>query len=747
MICGIGSKIAAQSDVKAAAAQLKSWSRQARGTLRLLMALTIADACCLCAFYAVIVYCWAPVVLAQDTTALSFGFYALLPLGGRLLLRLAMAKVVASLSFHLEIAIREELLRKLLRVGPLSLAVNASLSTLLVDALDDIMPYFTSFLVSLRDVMILPVICLICIALASPRSALILLVIAPLVPLFMMWIGKGAERLNQRQWRQITRMALRFNEALDKLSFLKLFNLERQEIAQLALLTKRWRVETMQVLRVAFLSALVLEFFATCGIAFCAVTLGFAVYEQGFSYTCALFVLLLAPEFFLPLRRMGLTYHARMRALGAMSSLVALLHAPEVLPEPCLHAESPKGTAEKASCAAQDASRGTVSTIKPKEPNNPTSTAHTENTVYTTYPAHTEHQIHTENTCCCKGTNAVATPANALAPSVSSVAAVPTSAVAATTVPSAAAVPPAQSTDGWLQAPFTITLQQVTAYYPNGRLGVANVSACIRPNEITALIGPSGAGKSTILQTIAGFTQIRSGRIVVNGHACTPDDLWRLMPHIAYIPQLPNLFFGTLRDNLKLGAPEASDAELLQALEQVGAGDLLQRLPDGLEHHVGEQNRGISGGEARLLALARAVVQQREILLLDEPTASIDRESEERCLQALHKLFANKTVLLVAHRPELKAMAQQLISVLPPVPMAAAATANTADASVTDTPAVATDSTDIADVTATTTDTVTTAATDSAGTSAANANSATASVAALPQAQEPRTLKAGEERS
>lgn len=627
MICGIGSKIVAQSDLKAAALQLKSWSRQARGTLRLLMALIVADACCLCAFYAVIVYCWAPVVLAQDITALSFSFYVLLPLGVRLLVHFGIAKVVASLSFNLEGAIREELLRKLLRVGPLSLAVNSSLSTLLVDALDDIMPYFTSFLVTLRYVMIQPVICLLCIAIASPRSALILLVIAPLVPLFMMWIGKGAERLNQRQWRQITRMALRFNEALDKLNFLKLFNLERQESAQLALLTKRWRVETMQVLRLAFLSALVLEFFATCGIAFCAITLGFAVYEQGFSYTCALFVLLLAPEFFLPLRYMGLTYHARMRALGAMSSLVALLQSQEVLPEPCLHMNAQKGMED------------IVNAVSTDENQNPLSFKNSASSKNTASPKFTA------NTCSSK---------------VLDKDTIPSRVQDAADLDAVTYVRPI-----WLQPPFTIALEQVSAYYPNGRLGVANISFCIRPHEVTALIGPSGAGKSTVLQTIAGFTRIRSGHILVNDHICTPEDLWHLMPHIAYIPQLPNLFFGTLRDNLKLGSPKASDAELVHALELVGASDLLHRLPDGLDHHVGDQNRGISGGEARLLALARALIQQREILLLDEPTASIDRESEEHCLLALNKLFADKSVLIVAHRCELKAIAQQIITVEP----------------------------------------------------------------------------------
>ena len=594
MICGIGSKIDTKAQLKASSAQLKSWGRRAQGSLHLLMALTLVDAIFLCAFYAIIAYCFAPFVLKQDTSFLPYCYLALIPIAGRFIVRWAIAKIISHISFCLEGAIREELIAKLLRVGPMSFAVKSSLSTLFVDALDDIMPYFTSFLVTLRYAMIIPVVCLIAVAVVSPWSAAILFLMAPLIPFFMIIIGKGAERLNQRQWKQITRMAVRFHEALDKLTLIKLFNLEVSEIGKLARLTKRWRVETMQVLRIAFLSALVLEFFATCGIALCAITLGFAVYEHGFDYTKALLVLLLAPEFFLPLRQMGLTYHARMRALGAMSGLMDLLHERDVFPAVDLQA----APATAASSARAEGSAGNDSAV---------STASAESAVST----------------------------------------------ASTTA----------TTPAWLQGPFTIELRHIEAVYPNGRVGIADFSATIRTQEITALVGPSGAGKSTILQTIAGFTQLRSGEVVINGHSCSHDDLMALMPQIAYIPQLPNLFYGTLRDNLKLGVPEATDAELIAALEQVGAADLLTRFADGLDHHVGDQNRGISGGETRLIALARALIRNSAILLLDEPTASLDRDSENRFLEALGKIAAHKTVLMVAHRAELIAFAQQLIEV------------------------------------------------------------------------------------
>ena len=545
------------------------------------MLLTLVDAIFLCAFYGLISAAFAPFVLSQDSTQLYLAPYALGPIVGRLLARLAIARVIAHISYVVEGTIRSELMAKLISVGPLSLTVKSSLNTLLVDALDDIMPYFTSFLTTLRYAMIIPVVCLVAVALVSPWSAFILFCMAPLIPFFMIMIGKGAERLNQRQWRQISRMALRFHEALSKLTLVKLFNLERTEIVTIARLTKRWRVETMQVLRIAFLSALVLEFFATCGIALCAITLGFAVYERGFDYSYALFVLLLAPEFFLPLRQMGLTYHARMRALGAMAGLTDLLHEKEHFPRTPQAAQAAQQAAQQA--AAQQAAQSAES--------------------------------------------------RAPAP--------------------------------WQHAPFTIELAQVTALYPNGRAGITDFSGSFAPGTVTALVGPSGAGKSTILQTIAGFTELTKGKVLVNGHECSPEDLRTLMTQIAYIPQLPNLFYGTLRDNLKLGAPEASDEELKAALFQVGAGELLTRFSDGLDHHIGENNRGISGGETRLIALARALVRKCPIVLLDEPTASLDRESENAFLQGLAALTHDKTVVMVAHRAELIAFAGKVIAVEP----------------------------------------------------------------------------------
>lgn len=559
-------------------------------------------------------------------------------------MRCFIAKTISKVSYLVEGAVREELITKLLRVGPLSFAVKSSLSTMFTDALDDIMPYFSSFLVTLRYAMVIPVVCLIAVAMVSPGSALILFLMAPMIPVFMILIGKGAERLNRRQWKQITRLAVRFAEALDKLSLLKLFNIERQEITKIARLTKRWRVETMQVLRIAFLSALVLEFFATCGIAICAVTLGFAVYQHGFDYTKALFVLLLAPEFFLPLRQLGATYHAKMRALGAMSGLMELLHERNIFPDPKLRSGAELNRLAAATAAATAASN----------PDAATAAAATE--------------LHAAATASAPDAATTATASEAAtAASNPDAARVAAARVAATDEAADVASAVADGMDGaaWLQMPYVIEFENVDATYPNGRVGLKDFSTIFEPGVITALIGPSGAGKSTVLQTVAGFTEVSAGTLKINGHVCDREDLIKFMSTITYIPQLPNLLFGTLRDNLRLGAPDASDDDLCAALKAVGADHLLTRFADGLDHHVGDHNRGISGGETRLIALARAMLRDSPVLLLDEPTASLDRDSENRFLEALRILGKDKTVIVVAHRQELIDFADKVIEVTP----------------------------------------------------------------------------------
>lgn len=607
-IFGIGSKIETEAQTAASSVKLKSMARRAKGTLHLLTFLASADAVFLCAFYALIVRIFAPLVLSGDPSFLDEWPLVLLPVFGRFLTRTALAACLAKFSYEIENVTREELLLRMLAAGPLAGSLKSSLSTQLSDAFDEIMPYFTGFVSALRHAMTVPVVLLVAIAIVSPGSALILFCMAPLIPLFMVLIGKGAERLNRRQWAQITRMAVRFYESCNKLLLIRLFGLEQREIYNIGMMTRRWRVESMQVLRIAFLSALVLEFFSTCGIALCAMTLGFVLYQGGFDYGKALFVLLCAPEFFLPLRQLGLNYHTRMRALGAVSSLAELLKEKPLFPLPPELAQRDESKRLLAEYAAESGK------------NNETA----ENSADSDEEKKAGSlDFYSGQECSCSTEN----------------------------------------DESWLNAPYTIELQHITAVYPDGRAGLKNFSCVIHPLKFTVLTGASGSGKTTLLHTLAGFTKITEGCIKVNGHICSYADLMKLMSKCTYIPQLPHLFAGTLRDNLSLGCKGASDEELTAALKIVGAEDIITRFPEGLDHLTGDGNRGISGGEVRLIALARAFVRNSELILLDEPTASLDRESEDAFLNALSSLRKGKTVITVAHRRELIDFADEILPV------------------------------------------------------------------------------------
>ncbi|MFD8543521.1 thiol reductant ABC exporter subunit CydD [Streptomyces sp. NPDC059649] len=183
----------------------------------------------------------------------------------------------------------------------------------------------------------------------------------------------------------------------------------------------------------------------------------------------------------------------------------------------------------------------------------------------------------------------------------------------------------------------------------------------VRPGETVALVGPSGAGKSTLLGVLLGLTAPTGGRALVDGHdiASLSPDSWR--QRIAWVPQRPQLFAGTVAENVRLARPDADDAAVRAALADAGALDFVEALPDGLATRLGESGAGLSAGQRQRLALARAFLADRPILLLDEPTASLDGETEEAIVAAVGRLAAGRTVLLVVHRPALLAVADRVV--------------------------------------------------------------------------------------
>ncbi|OIR02008.1 ATP-binding/permease protein CydD [mine drainage metagenome] len=536
------------------AALLKSLARPHRPLLGLGAAATLANAALMIAQYRLLA-AFAGALLFGRAAPDWQGLWPLLPLVAARALAVWLAETAAvETAARVKRRLRADLFDRLLELGPVRLAgeQRGALAALLVDGVEAVAPYYARFLPALLTVALLPLAVLAAVLPQDWISALVLAGTAPLIPLFMILIGKGAERLNQRQWAKLAWMSAHFLEAAQGLTTLKLFNAARREIGVIARISEDYRQATMAVLRVAFLSALVLEFFATLGVALVAVLIGFRLLSGGMSFTRGFFILLLAPEFYLPLRALGSHYHARMEAIAAAESLADLLSRP--LP-----------------AVAAEAGR-----------------------------------------------------------------------------------PP-------LRAAPRIRFEDVRLTYADGRAALDGVSFTLPAGGLTALVGPSGAGKSSVAALLMGFIGADGGHILADGH---PLEAWRpedWLAGLAWLPQRPHLFRGSIADNLRLARPEAGPEDLTAALERVGAEAMIAALPHGLEQPVGEGGQGLSGGQRRLIALARAALKDAPLLLLDEPTASLDRASEAAVAAALDRLRAGRTTLMIAHRLETVRAADQIL--------------------------------------------------------------------------------------
>ncbi|MGJ7456762.1 thiol reductant ABC exporter subunit CydD [Halomonas sp. MA07-2] len=448
--------------------------------------------------------------------------------------------------------VREKLLDHMERLGPGWLAGrhSAGLASQLVEQVEALDGYFARFRPSLALSVISPILVLLVALWLDWLAALFLLLAAPLVPLFMALVGIGAERLNREQFEAVARLSGHFIDRVRAITTLQLFGRARGATAEVQAAADDYRRRSMRTLRIAFLSSAVLEFFASVAIAVVAIYVGFGLLgyiTYGPSPQLTLFsgllVLLLAPEFFQPLRTLAQHYHDRAAALGAADGLLAIL---EATPDP---------------------------------------------------------------------------------------------------VRDAKARPP--------QAPGALLELVDASVIRSGRGRVLGpVDLRLRPGEVVALTGPSGAGKSTLLQLLAGFVGSGAGERRLAADTA-----------FAWMDQRPLLIQGSLADNLQLAAPEASARAMNEALGKAGLGELVAVLPAGLETPIGERGVGLSGGQAQRLALARVFLSEAPLVLLDEPTASLDAETEARVIEALQALALDgRTLVIATHHPALIAMASRRLA-------------------------------------------------------------------------------------
>ncbi|MEU0069036.1 thiol reductant ABC exporter subunit CydD [Streptomyces sp. NPDC006332] len=236
-----------------------------------------------------------------------------------------------------------------------------------------------------------------------------------------------------------------------------------------------------------------------------------------------------------------------------------------------------------------------------------------------------------------------------------------------------------------------LTFEGVTVRYADRSAdAVTDVTFAVEPGETVALVGPSGAGKSTLLNVLLGFVRPSEGRVLIGGVDLAEADLGQWHSRITWVPQRPHLFAGTIGENVRLARPDADDTAVRRALADAGALEFVDALPLGADTALGEDGAGLSAGQRQRLALARAFLADRPVLLLDEPTAALDGATEAEVVEAVRRLSEGRTVLLVVHRPALLRVADRVVRLTEPrSPVQVQGAARTPEAASTETGAIA----------------------------------------------------------
>jgi ATP-binding cassette subfamily C protein CydD len=451
---------------------------------------------------------------------------------------------------HIRRALRKQVLDRLQQLGPAWIQGKpaGSWATLLLEQIEEMQDYYARYLPQMNLAVLVPVLILLVIFPVNWAAGVILLVTAPLIPLFMALVGMGAADANRRNFQALARLSGDFLDRLRGLDTLRLFHRGTAETQAIANATEDFRQRTMEVLRLAFLSSALLEFFASVSIAIVAVYFGFSYlgeldfghYGAHVTLFAGFLALILAPEFFQPLRDLGAFYHAKAQAVGAADALHHFLST---------HEESPSSEGKR--------------------------------------------------------------PLND-------------------------------------DSPLHIEARALKILAPDGTVLAGPLDFSLLPGQRIALVGQSGAGKSSLINVLLGFLPYQ-GSLLINGVELR--DLQRDSWHraLAWVGQNPQLPQATVRDNI-LNGQSVSAARLEQLLQLAGVDEFIARLPQGLESEIGDQNGGLSQGQAQRIAVARALLKPCQLLLLDEPAASLDATSEQHVMRALLTAARQQSTLLVTHQ-------------------------------------------------------------------------------------------------
>lgn len=466
---------------------------------------------------------------------------------GRHVVTFLREKMLDTFSYDRSRELREALLQKVFLLGPTVVQKNGTgnMITMALEGISQAENYLHLILMKIMNMMIIPWIILIFVFTLDIRSGIVLLVVFPMIIIFMIILGYAAQSKADKQYNAFQILSNHFIDSLRGLDTLKLFGLSKKYAGSIYNTSERFREATMSTLKIAILSTFALDFFTTLSVAVVAVFLGLNLLDGGILLFPALTTLILAPEFFLPVRDFASDYHATLDGKNSFQAIQAVLDLPEMTETDRLVLED------------------------------------------------------------------------------------------------------------WT-ALSALSVEQLTFQYEEAtQPALKDVNFLAKGYQKIGVIGASGSGKSTLINVLSGFLEpnVEITNIEVDGQTIPHFLQKEWQKQVLYIPQSPYIFQDTLANNIRFYTPDATDEQVLAAVQLVGLETLLGELSDGLNTVIGESGRMLSGGQAQRVALARAFLDKgRRILLFDEPTAHLDIETEVELKERMLPLMQDHLVFFATHR-------------------------------------------------------------------------------------------------
>ncbi|PEM22359.1 thiol reductant ABC exporter subunit CydD [Bacillus toyonensis] len=441
--------------------------------------------------------------------------------------------------------LRKQLIEAYFTLGPryVQTVGTGHLVTLSIEGIEKFKTYIELTIPKMIRSSIVPGLIVLYVFTLDIKSGIILVVTIPIVIIFMILLGLAAQKMADSQYETYRVLSNHFVDTLKGLETLKYLGKSKQHEGKIEKVSKRYRKATMRTLRVAFLSSFALDFFTSLSIAFVAVGLGIRLIDGTILLLPALTILILAPEYFLPIKQVGANYHATLDGQLAMEQIEGILQQQKE--------------------------------IEKKDSN----------------------------------------------------------------------------VDIVWNSSSSLKLQDVKVNNDESKKSILEgIDFAWQGNGAIGIIGESGAGKSTLIDVLAGFLSPSGGKVLVNGVGIDGSTREDWQKNIAYIPQQPYIFPLSIKDNICFYETNTTDEEMKKVIHDVGLSSLIASLPNGMDERIGEGGRMLSGGQEQRVAMARALLSKKPIILLDEPTAHLDIETEFEIKQSMLRLFEGKLVFLATHR-------------------------------------------------------------------------------------------------